>query len=517
MAENIAHPYGRSKSLSCEMASSPNDCWLIPIRCDVDQVVTIDVLPDDVLLITFDFHVVGDEGFSIDISEFDNQVTKPWQSLVHVCRRWRCLVFGSPRRLDLRLFCTTRTPATETLDIWPAFPLFIQGDVSETSVDNVVAELDLSNRIYQIELNCYTTSQIEKVLTAMQVSFPELSHLYLSFRGVSHVPVLPDSFLGGSAPRLRYLSLIAVPLPELPKLLWSAAHLTRLWLRGIPHSGYFSPEAMVTCLTMLTSLETLELGFESPQSCPDQESRRSLPPTHSILPTLEIFWFRGVNEYLEDLVAQIDTPRLFHLSATFFNDVDFDTPELIQFLRRSSTFKAPTEAHVFFSSRTASVKLQRQASRFADVAVEIICRVPDWQLSSLAQICTSSLPLLFTTENLFIYESVDPQLDWRDGIENIEWLELLLPFTAVKNLYLPKRFAPRIAPALQEYTGGGTTEVLPSLQNLYLEGFQPSESVPEDIERFISARQLTNHPVAISVWDRPGGAGVGDKSEEVDD
>jgi hypothetical protein len=89
-----------------------------------------------------------------------------------------------------------------------------------------------------------------------------------------------------------------------------------------------------------------------------------------------------------------------------------------------------------------------------------------------------------------------------DDIENTEWLELLLPFTAVKNLYLSKQFSPRIAPALQELTGGRTTEVLPALQNVLLEGFQPSEPVQEGIAQFISARQLTNHPVAISVWDR---------------
>jgi hypothetical protein len=43
---------------------------------------------------------------------------------------------------------------------------------------------------------------------------------------------------------------------------------------------------------------------------------------------------------------------------------------------------------------------------------------------------------------------------------------------------------------------------LSTLQNLLLEGFKPSEPVQEGIERFISGRQLTNHPVAISVWNR---------------
>jgi len=81
----------------------------------------------------------------------------------------------------------------------------------------------------------------------------------------------------------------------------------------------------------------------------------------------------------------------------------------------------------------------------------------------------------------------------------------------VKNLYLSKGIASRIATALQEITGGGTTGVLSALQNLYLGGFQPSEPVQEGIVQFVSARQLTNYPVAISVWDRPY---VGDESEE---
>jgi hypothetical protein len=371
-------------------------------------------------------------------------------------------------------------------------------------VDNVIAELELSDRICQIELNLTfdTSSQIEKLWTAMQAPFPELAALYLSFRDVSFVPVLPDLFFGGSAPRLRHLALNSIPLSGVPKLLLSATHLVRLYLRHIPYSGYISPEAMATCLSGLTRLEGLEFKFYSPQSCPDEENRRLPPSTRYILPALTSFRFKGVYEYLEDLVAWIDTPRLGHLEATFFNDIDFDTPELIRFVSRSSTFKTPNKAHVSFDSRIALVTLRPQASNVSYFRVKISCREPDWQLSSLAQICTTSLPLLSTTENLFICERYGSQLDWKDGIENTEWMELLVPFTAVKNLYLSEQFAPRIAPALQDMTGGGTTDVLSTLQNLYLEGFRPSESVEEGIERFISARQLTTHPVAISVWER---------------
>jgi hypothetical protein len=125
---------------------------------------------------------------------------------------------------------------------------------------------------------------LKKLWTVMQVPFRELATLDVSFKVLSYVPVFPDSFLGGSAPRLRSLELGAIPFPGLPNLLLSLVNLWLFRIFRIPHSGYFSPEAMATCLSVLTSLESLQLRFESPQSCPDQEIRRSLPPTRSILP-----------------------------------------------------------------------------------------------------------------------------------------------------------------------------------------------------------------------------------------
>jgi hypothetical protein len=213
-----------------------------------------------------------------------------WRSLVHVCRRWRCLVFGSPRHLNLEICYTPRPCERKSLYVWPTPFLVILGSILETSVVNIIAKLKLSDRVSQIHLKCYTTLQAENLWTAMQMPFPEL--VVLNLRG-SEVPALPDSFLGRSAPRLRYLHLNAVPFPGLPKLLLSTTHLAYLWLVNIPHSGYISSEAMATSLSLLTSLNTLQREFESPQSSPDQESRRSPPPTRIVLPFLMCFRSKG--------------------------------------------------------------------------------------------------------------------------------------------------------------------------------------------------------------------------------
>ena len=53
-----------------------------------------------------------------------------WQLLVHVSRQWRGLVLESPRRLNLQLYCMLKTPARDKVDIWPAFPLIITGNMT---------------------------------------------------------------------------------------------------------------------------------------------------------------------------------------------------------------------------------------------------------------------------------------------------------------------------------------------------------------------------------------------------
>ena len=103
-----------------------------------------------------------------------------------------------------------------------------------------------------------------------------------------------------------------------------------------------------------------------------------------------------------------------------------------------------------------------------------------------------------TVEHLCVYEDKNLRLILQDDFEDSQWLEVLHPFTAVKYLYLSREFTSRMVPALQELAG----EVLPSLQNLLLEDLPPSGPVPEPIEKFVAARQLAGHPIAVSHWDR---------------
>ena len=465
--------------------------------------ISIDMLPDDVLLEIFDFHVNKYSDEDLELLDFDvfKLEVEQWQRLTHVCRRWRSVVFESPRRLNLRLVCTPRTPAT-TLDLWPSLPLFIQDSVNRTEdVDEIIAVLERKDRVVDINISLVDCSNLENVLVAMQAPFPELTSLILAPDRDGMVSVVPDSFLGGSAPRLEYLWLSRIPFPGLLKLLLSANHLVDLHLMNIPHSGYISPEAMVTALSALTSLARLFLVFESPQSRPHWASRPPPPMTRSVLPALTRFWFKGVGEYLEDIAARIDAPHLNRLEIIFFNQIVFDTPQFIQFISRSPTMKAFEKARVRFEYGSSRVKLLSQTPGYGTLDVTVRCIDLDWQVSSMEQVCTSCLPPLSTLDDLYIYEDLYSPPVWQDNIENALWLELLQPFTAVKDLYLSKKFASRIMPALQELVEGSMTEVLPVLQNIFLEELQLSETIQAGIQQFVATRQATGQPITVSRWD----------------
>jgi hypothetical protein len=394
------------------------------------------------------------------------------------------------------------------LEIWPQLPVVIKADQDQGNwdVDNIVAALEHNDRICDMGLHGIPRSQFEgvsaaeKILAAMQQSFPNLKRLDLQ-PCCEVAPAAPASFLGGSAPHLQTLILSRILFPGLQKLLLSATHLVSLHLWNIPHSGYISPEAMVTCLSVLTSLGYLDIKFESPQYRPEPKIRRLPSSTRTLLPVLHKLDFKGVSKYLEDLVARIDAPLLGDLDITFFHQLIFGTPQLTQFINRTPDFNAYDEARVAFSDGNVSIALV--PSNDAWIRLYISCRQSDWQLSSLAQVCGSSFPqsLISPVRDLYIFEEYT-RPRWQDDIESNQWIELLRSFTGVKDLYISRKFAPRIAPALQELAGERVTEVLPALRFLYLEGPTPSGPIQDTIEQFIAARQLSGHRIVVSDWEK---------------
>jgi hypothetical protein len=452
-----------------------------------------DLLPDEILL----------EIFNIYMNEATR--TEEWHTLTHVCRRWRNVVLSSPRRLDLRLLCTTRTPVRTKLNIWPAFPIALTGSLDPAlllgSAENIIAALEHKDRMCHIDLQGIPNSHLKQIAAAMEETYPSLTEL--SLESIHEMPlILPDKFLGGSAPGLRVLRLTGVPFPALGRLLFSATHLVNLSIWDVPHSGYISPRVMVTALAVLKNLREFHLGFRSPLSRPDRADGRPPLRIHVVLPALSTLVFRGISEYFEDVVAHIDAPVLNKVETTFFNQLIFANPQLARFFRRTNELKAPYRADVSFHGDFVRIRLysQRQAIDRGVFGVVVECRVSDWQLSSVAQVCNSSLLSLSTLEELFIYDDLS-HTDWQEDMDTAQWLELLHPFSSVKDIYLSKGLAPQVMHVLQELDGIGVSEVLPKLQNLSIEGSPWQRLLQVHIfSQFVIARQLSGRPVAVRQW-----------------
>ena len=386
------------------------------------------------------------------------------------------------------------------MDIWPQLPIIIRNKAlshlpPDYDFDAIIAH---RNRVCEIKLDT-TRPLFQRLVLVMQDQFPALIHLKLKLLGHPG-PAVPDGFLGGSAPRLQTLRLESITFPALPNLLLSTTDLVCLELFHIPHSGYISPDAIVSALAVLTNLKFLTIEFESPLSRPDLESRHP-PPSTCNLRALTNFTFKGVSEYLEDLVAGIDTPFLDFVSINFFHQPIFDIPQLAQFMRRATGLKAPNEVRVHLDSVGVWVKFLPQTGAFDEGSVlGISCTVLKQQLSSLAQLLTLFSPSIYMVEHLYIFPTHVLPPRWQDYTVNVQWIRFFRPFTAVKNLYLSKEFVRCIAPALQEHVGERATDVLPALENLFLGIPLQLRPVWGAIGQFIDARQLLGRPVAVSQW-----------------
>ena len=467
---------------------------------DVGQ-VTIDLVPDLALIEIFDFYMAE----ALDYDPFRHN-EEAWIILAHVCQKWRDVVFGSPFRLNVRLHFRAGKSVREMLDTWPPLPINIWGDGGELklhNMGNIVAALEHNDRIHKIELSCALQSYVQEAFAAMQNSFPSLTELAIIFFNETANPIVPDLLLSGPVPRLRSLRFrsIQFPLPVLRNLLLTATDLVEIRIWRIPNPGLFSPEAVVACLSTLTRLEVFELGFRI--RCPPYLGTRLPPPsTRYVLPALTSLRFFGPRQYLEQFIAPINCPLLNNLDVIFNNQPEWDTSQLAQFVDRTPKLKAPHEARIFFDGPDIFISLpwtRRRGLHFR------IIRMRSNRFSVVVQLCTSASflrSLIPMIKHLYILDSGMWSLHTLNNASSSQWLDLLRPFTAVEDLYLSKQFSTHIVTALHGIIGEGMTEVLPSLQNIFLERISPLDPDPvEEVIGQFAALQPPSSSIAVSQWD----------------
>jgi hypothetical protein len=132
---------------------------------------------------------------------------------------------------------------------------------------------------------------------------------------------------------------------------------------------------------------------------------------------------------------------------------------------------------------------------YAFPKISVLCNAFDWKVSFSIQICSQLGPLFSGVEELVISCNNQDPLDWQD-VDHTQWLELFRPFIAVQSLHICRLEEP-IAPALRELTGARVMEVLPALRTLGVIDPGSSGSVRQALQPFITARNLSNHPVTV--------------------
>ncbi|KAH9031504.1 hypothetical protein EDB85DRAFT_1335550 [Lactarius pseudohatsudake] len=443
-------------------------------KIGVQCATTIDTLTDNVLLAIFDLIRISRTSLEVHCYPVWN-----WHTLVHVCHRWREIIFASPLRLDLQLFCTNGTPVRKHLGCWPStIPIAISygcrsvRSLTSDAKDNIVAALEQRDRVRYLKF-LVTDAVWEKVATLMQGPFPELRSLAISSEG-PHVRALPDDLLGGSAPSLREISFNGIPLPAFPTFLSSASNLVKLILDYIPQTSCISSVALVACLAGFPSLEYLSIGFHTPISLWPTDRVLDPPPgTRVVFPSLTSFSFEGFSTYLEVIMARVDTPQLDSINVTYTDYFCFRATELSKFIERS--FIKPSRlAHGRISFEYERISFDLFPKIDPDkptIAIKISSSEGiHEQVSDMARVLNQTSAMLSDVVHLEITINEDRTSELEDDdMDYIEWLELFRPFTAVKKLRIYEVLAESITRALKDQTEEASTQVSPTLELIYVE------------------------------------------------
>jgi hypothetical protein len=399
------------------------------------------------------------------------------------------------------LILTKDSHSIDALRHLPPLPLVIDYSdktwtIARKDEDNIRLGLQQHGRIRRVAL-CAPSSSLHIWLELMNKPFPRLSDLSLSSTTIEDMNLmLPETF---QAPDLRCLALHGIGLPTGLPLLSSAISLSALSLTHIGASCYFSPGDLVTQLQGLPHLEELSIGFAIPIPLPSSEGDllpAPIPPV--ILPTLRRLTFRGVDVYLDNLVAQINTPLLERLSLTLHLNLAFTLVNLVEFIQRTEGFGCFV-ARVVFNKDGASINVghdeQRDIGKFS---VHVNCEPLDWQIDSAAQVCSALGKVLSSVEELTLDLRVGGMPSgWKTTLDDMLWHELLLPFTGVKKLHIGSSLTLELSQALQSVSGELVLELLPGLQELEVP--LGIDNATNAFSKFLNSRASVGRPVHLLV------------------
>ena len=469
--------------------------------CNRSHTVSIHILNDDSILHVFYLYrpLFRDEDGIADW-KYNGRW---WYALVHVCQRWRNIIFGSATYLGLSLHCTFGTPVSDMLAHSPPLPLVVgyfrdSFELTTEDEEGVVLALKQHDRVCRVRLHNAGTI-IQKLIKAMDEEYPVLEFLDIMHPKMDNSTILrfPETL---QAPRLRSLALRGFALPIGSRLLTTAVGLVTLHL-DIPHPfTYFHPNTLIRWISFMPQLETLAIFFNF--SLPNRDVERQLTHTPIIapitLPNLHHLQFRGVSTYLEALVQWIITPRLKELYIGFSNQLTFSFPRLLQFIIAAENLRLGN-AVLTFSDKLVNAGVYRygETNGYA-FGIVVKCYHLDWQTSSMAQIFNSLSQIFSAVEYLTLQHDVHSEsAEEHNDVDPTEWRKLLRPFSNVKTLEIEEGLVKDLSRCLELEDGESGLALLPELQELEYFG---NGDARDAFASFVDARRNAGRPVNLVRW-----------------
>ena len=457
--------------------------------------LTINHLPDEVLLVIFDFYRQG-------VDSYDHQWREKyvWFNLTHVSRRWRAVVFASSSRLDLGITVGPIKPVHIETILSNPLPIFIKykcmyQDMSSSAIWRMRAALEQRDRVREI---CFEGSigHFDEFFMATNCNFPILESLVLRCEFYKELK-LPDTFLGGPDLlnlHLRRLKLQHVFLASVSKLLLSTPSLTDLSLRIEMASGTSPEITLLACLQGMPCLSRLNLDISYKTPSPPSSSQDIIP-----LSKLTCFRYIGHSILLDAIVAGISAPSLRDFTMTFVDEILSPPVHLTRFI--TETEEHHRAVHVTFHEYVFRLSLLIRSDFDHCAPASFFSRIPRWSPESILRMSDSLSAKLSTVEELCVTFSF-AKMATKDYIL---WHRFYQLFPSVKVLHTEGANYDCIAyTLLQDHEEPSDAfAYLPSLEEIEIGNDElwsrrrRSESELASFQPFIAARQRAGRPVKV--------------------
>jgi hypothetical protein len=420
-----------------------------------------------------------------------------WYQLAHVCQRWRSLILGSATYLRLSLVCTNGMPVENMLAHSPPLPLTLdysrEGGITAEDEEGILLALEERHRVRHLRL-ISPVQKLQKLVLAIDEEFPILEYLIMAPPIRENTTLrLPETL---QAPNLHHIMLAGLACSIRSRLHPTAASLVTLHLVIDHQSAYFQPNVLLQSISLMPQLENLAVRFTFPVPNRDVERQLTHTPitTHITLPNLRLFWFRGVNAYLEAIVCRITTPRLDDLQIRLFKQLTFSFPHLLEFMDTTENSRFDNVV-IRFKDKRIEVGMSFREADMCLFGLMVDCWHLDWQVSSVAQISNALSQLFSAVEHLALRHEVHSQSsEEHNDVDRIEWHNLFRSFSNVKTLGVDDGLVEELSRCLRLEGGELPLDLFPELQELTYSG---SGDAGDAFTSFIEARRNVGRPLTL--------------------